>query len=322
MTTRFCVATQERGPSRGAIRQDYRVPSHRDGLSGRDDSRHSSFATFSYRIGRARLSMLTLCAATILSAQTERDIEYSRPGGEPQLLDASVPEGDGPFPAAILVHGGGFEGGDKQTYITYIFEPLSKARFVWFSINYRLSPKHRFPAATEDVEEAIRWVRRNAQRFKVDPSRIALIGESAGGHLVSYVGARNLPTARVDAVVAFYGIHDFVAFAAHHAGDSPVTERFLGHRKLTALNVEAFVAASPIARISDAAPPFLMIHGTKDPGVPFAQSTTMCEALRAAGKPCEIVSVDGVHGMDHWEPHPELHPYKSAMIAWLERTLR
>lgn len=269
-----------------------------------------------------RFALLTGSLALALSAQTQRDIEYSRPGGEPQLLDVFVPAGEGPFPAAILVHGGGFEAGDKQTYITYIFEPLSEAGFVWFSINYRLSPRHKFPAAVDDVEEAIRWVRRHAQEYQVDVDRIALIGESAGGHLVSYVGARNPPTARVAAVVPFYGIHDFVAFAAHYEGDSEVTERFLGHRKMTALNVDDFVAASPIANIRQSPPPFLMIHGRKDEGVPFQQSVDMCEALRARGGTCEIVEVDGGHGMDHWEPHPELHHYKAAMIDWLERTLK
>lgn len=268
-----------------------------------------------------RLPFLILTLALGLTAQTQRNVEYARPGGEPQLLDVFVPEGEGPFPAAILVHGGGFEAGDKQTYITYIFEPLSKAGFAWFSINYRLSPRHRFPAATDDVEEAIRWVRKNAQKYRVDVDRIALIGESAGGHLVSYVGARNLPTSRVAAVVPFYGIHDFVAFAAHHKGDSAVTERFLGHRRLTALNVDDFVAASPIARIGQHPPPFLMIHGTKDSGVPFEQSVDMCAALRLRGAPCEIVEVDASHGMNTWEPNKELHYYKAALIDWLKRTL-
>lgn len=265
--------------------------------------------------------LLPLVVAVALAGQTQRDIEFAKPGGEPLLLDAFVPDGDGPFPAAILVHGGGFEAGDKQTYITYIFEPLSKAGFAWFSINYRLSPKHRFPAATDDVEEAVRWLRRNAQRFHVDVDRIALIGESAGGHLVSYVGARNLPTSRVAAVVSFYGIHDFVAFAASYKGESAVTERFLGERSLTARNTDVFVAASPTAQISASAPPFFMIHGRKDAGVPFAQSVSMCEALLAASKPCEIVEVDGGHGMDHWEPEPKLHHYKADLIDWLERTL-
>ncbi len=269
-----------------------------------------------------RLTLLVAAAVTALCAQTHRNIEYSRPGGEPQLLDVFVPEGEGPFPAAILVHGGGFEAGDKQTYITYIFEPLSQAGLAWFSIDYRLSPKHRFPAATDDVEEAVRWVRRNAHRYKVDVNRLALIGESAGGHLVSFVGARNPPTARVAAVVPFYGIHDFVAFAAHYQGDSAVTERFLGQRMLTAQNIDAFVAASPIARIGPGAPPFLMIHGSKDPGVPFEQSVAMCEALLARGTPCEIVEVDAGHGMNTWEPDPRTHHYKQALVDWLERTLR
>lgn len=268
---------------------------------------------------RTVVSALAIAAA--LCAQTERDIEYSRPGGEPQLLDVHVPDGQGPYPAAILVHGGGFEAGDKQTYITYVFEPLAEADFVWFSIDYRLSPAHRFPAATDDVEEAIRWVRRNAGKYKVDPERIVLIGESAGGHLVSYVGARNPPSARVAAVVSFYGIHDFVSFAARYQGDSAVTERFLGHRRLTALNTRAFVDASPIAYVGAQSPPFLMIHGERDEGVPFQQSVDMCAALARKAVPCEIVPVDAGHGMNNWEPNPALHGYKQKMIDWLRKTL-
>jgi len=237
------------------------------------------------------------------------------------LLDVHVPEGDGPFPTAILVHGGGFEAGDKQTYITYIFEPLAKAGFVWFSIDYRLSPAHRFPAATDDVEEAIRWVRRNAAKYKVDPDRIALIGESAGGHLVSYVGARNLASSRVQAVVPFYGIHDFVSFAAHYKGDSAVTERFLGERRLTAESYEVFVGSSPIAHVHVGAPPFLMVHGTEDSGVPFEQSVDMCQALEEKGVPCNIVRVEAGHGMNTWEPNTELHHYKQEMVDWLVKTL-
>jgi len=268
-----------------------------------------------------RLLLLGLLFALSLTAQTQRNIEYARPGGVPLLLDVHVPEGDGPFPTAILVHGGGFEAGDKQTYITYIFEPLAEADFVWFSIDYRLSPAHQFPAATDDVEEAIRWVRSNAARYKVDPDRIALVGESAGGHLVSYVGARNSVTSQVQAVVPLYGIHDFVSFSAHYQGDSAVTERFLGERRLTAETFDAFVESSPIAHVSARTPPFLMIHGTEDSGVPFQQSVDMCAALKRKKVPCEIVPVAAGHGMDTWEPKPELHHYKQAMVDWLIKTL-
>src|SRR4051812_15776377 len=108
------------------------------------------------------------------------NIEFAKVGGEPLTLDAYVPEGPGPFPTCILVHGGGFIRGDKQTFITPIFAPLAKAGFTWFTINHRLAPKHRWPACADDVATAIRWVRKHASEYKVDPQRIAIIGESAG----------------------------------------------------------------------------------------------------------------------------------------------
>src|SRR5437868_5603172 len=133
------------------------------------------------------IALLSLCA----QARTLKDVEYAQAGGIRLTLDASIPEGPGPFPAAILVHGGGWVAGDKQTYITYIFKPLSDAGFAWFSINYRLAPRYRFPAPADDVAQAIRFVRENAREYHIDGNRIALIGESAGGHFVSYVGASN-----------------------------------------------------------------------------------------------------------------------------------
>ena len=80
------------------------------------------------------------------TAATFKDVQFSEVDGVRLTLDANVPEGTGPFPAAVLVHGGGWVAGDKQQYITYIFQPLSDAGFAWFSINYRLAPKYKFPA--------------------------------------------------------------------------------------------------------------------------------------------------------------------------------
>src|SRR5437588_3144483 len=112
-------------------------------------------------------------------AEDRKDILYARVTEVSLTLDAHIPEGPGPFPAAIVVHGGGWVAGDKQQYITCLFKPLADAGFAWFSINYRLAPKYRFPAPAEDVERAIAYVKQHAAEFKINPERIALVGESA-----------------------------------------------------------------------------------------------------------------------------------------------
>src|SRR5207249_4581710 len=106
----------------------------------------------------------TLSAEPSVSATpvVQTDLEFARVGDVSLTLDAFVPEGAGPFPTCILVHGGGWMRGDKQSYIKPLFEPLSKSGFAWFSINYRLAPDHRWPACADDVATAIRWVRANA----------------------------------------------------------------------------------------------------------------------------------------------------------------
>ena len=266
------------------------------------------------------LWLMTECPS---SAVDLTDIEYANAGGVRLTLDAHVPDGNGPFPAAILVHGGGWVGGDKQQYITYIFQPLSDAGFAWFSINYRLAPQFRFPADADDVASAIQFVKANAAKYKVDPKRIALIGESAGGHLVSYVGARNRPDSRVAAVVSMYGVHDFVAAAVQW---KPLPHELLDLFGITAVTAETapeLIKASPVVYISKEMPPFLLMHGSKDEDVPYEQSVEMCDKMKKAGAHCDLITIEGApHGMDHWESHGEWLWYKKALVEWLKKTLR
>src|SRR5579862_1343844 len=123
---------------------------------------------------RATTSILTISLLLLVSlaahARMLKDVVYGHAGGVDLTLDASIPDGSGPFPSAVLVHGGGWVAGDKQQYITYIFQPLSDAGFAWFTINYRLAPRFHFPADAEDVEAAIRWIKSNASRYRVDPN--------------------------------------------------------------------------------------------------------------------------------------------------------
>src|SRR5580693_2267780 len=108
---------------------------------------------------RHALALALACATTAFAAALDqKDVEYAHPDGHPLLLDLHVPDGPGPFAAAILIHGGGFDEGSKSTNVRPLFEPLTAAGFAWFSIDYRLAPEVRFPEAIEDLYSAIRWV--------------------------------------------------------------------------------------------------------------------------------------------------------------------
>src|SRR6185369_3282474 len=181
----------------------------------------------------ARLSLVLVFCACV-HADLRKDIEYAKVGEASLTLDASVPEGPGPFPTAIIVHGGGFIRGDKQSYVQPLFPALTKANYTWFTINYRLAPQFKFPAATEDVERAIQFVRGHARQYKVDVTRIALIGESAGGQMASYVGAQNKPASQVAAVVVFYGVHDFISRVVEQGKLTETSQAYLGVKELDA----------------------------------------------------------------------------------------
>jgi acetyl esterase len=268
-------------------------------------------------------ALLLVSSAISAVAADFKDVAYHKIGGITLTLDVHVPDGAGPFPAAVLVHGGGWVAGDKQQYITYIFQPLTDAGLAWFSINYRLAPTFKFPADAEDVEAAIRFVKTNAAKYKVDANRIALIGESAGGHLVSYVGARNRRDSRVAAVVSMYGIHDFVSAAVSWKPFPHEVLDLFGIRAVDAETVPLLIKASPVVYINKNMPPFLLMHGSKDEDVPYEQSLEMCDKMKQAGARCDLVTVEGApHGMDHWEPHTEFLWYKKALTDWLQKTLK
>jgi acetyl esterase len=271
---------------------------------------------------RIGISVLFLMSPLVARAADFKDVPYRVIDGVSLTLDAHVPEGAGPFPAAILVHGGGWVAGDKEQYITYIFQPLSNAGFAWFSINYRLAPKYTFPADADDIEAAVRWIKENAARYHVDPKRIALIGESAGGHLASFVGAKHAPETRVAAVVSMYGIHDFITASIDWKPIPTEILQLFGIDAVDASTASILIQASPVRYIRKDMPPYLLMHGSKDEDVPYSQSVEMCKKMKQAGASCQLITIEGApHGMDHWEQHPEFLWYKKALVDWLQKTL-
>lgn len=270
-----------------------------------------------------RLALLFIAVLCPLAAEMRRNIEFAKPANVPLTLDAWVPEGRGLFPAVIIVHGGGWENGDKNTYVPPLFPPLIRGGFAWFSINYRLSPAFQHPAALDDVYTAIRWLKRNAAAYNVDPNRIALMGESAGGHLVALAGARHEADTKVAAVVCFYGVTDIVARSRHLKGPGKNISQLLGVTGMTPPELARMREASGITYVKKEMPPFLFIHGTKDEAVPYAQSTAMCAKMKSLGASCEVFTVPGApHGIGAWEREPAFQAYKEKMVEWLKLTLK
>ncbi len=278
-----------------------------------------------------------MACATALSAAAldKKDVEYARPGGKAVLLDLHVPDGNGPFPAAILIHGGGFDQGSKGANPRPLFDPLANAGFAWFSIDYRMAPEFRFPQAIEDAYSAIRWVKANAAAYRVDVKKIAIIGESAGGFLVNYAGTHETADTRVAAVVDFYGPADYgklallrrdhperfnMASLNRHAANGGGIH-FFGAEQLDEAGLAKLRAISPIFAAHRGMAPFLCIHGNNDDQVAYEQTPEFCDAIRKVGTACEIVTIEGGgHGMSGWKA-PEMQHWKPEMIAWLKRTL-
>jgi acetyl esterase len=262
-----------------------------------------------------------------LSAAVQQDIEYKNVDGKILTLDVSMPPGNGPFPAVILVHGGSWARGDKRSYVTPLFDPLTAAGYVWFSIHYRQTPQYQFPAPTDDLISAIEWVRANAETYKVDTSRMALIGESAGGQMVGYVGARYGEELGIAAVVDFYGPNDMLVQGAStkKAQEHPdpnskspsLLAEYLGIKQWNDAATEKMREASPITYVNSDMPPFLCVHGTADLQVDYSQSPNFCLAAVKAGAKCVVQTVEGGgHGMGSWKTD-----WKPAMLAWLKKTL-
>lgn len=287
--------------------------------------------------------MRILCAVLVLAslaiparAMDKKDVEYSRPGGKPLLLDIHVPEGKGPFPAAIVVHGGGFDQGTKTSYVGPLLEVLTQASFAWFSIDYRLAPDFRFPEPADDVSAAIVWVKANAKAYNIDPARIVLSGESAGAYLITYVATHETPATRLAATVELYGPTDYARVAElrrdhperfdmvganrHLANGGGI--RYFGLQTLDEAGLQHLKEISPVNAVHKGMAPFLIVHGTADNQVPYELSPAMCSAMKKVGAKCDLITVEGGgHGMASWAKAPEMQHWRPELVAWLKKTL-
>lgn len=206
-------------------------------------------------------------------------------------------------PVLIFVHGGSWSKGKRSDYLPYLIDYALKG-YVTVTVSYRLSRTAHFPAAVDDVKCAIRWVRAHAFQYHIDPDRIALIGGSAGGHLVLMAGytddkqftgnCKDTVSARVQAIVDLYGPVDLTTIYARNRKESI---GFIGKQYRKA--PDRYKAASPRFYITPDDPPTLIFHGTIDHLVPVTQSDSLHDWLCRKGVPNEYYRLKGwPHAMD------------------------
>jgi acetyl esterase/lipase len=261
--------------------------------------------------------MFSLYAAA-LEPEVLRDVEYATVDGHKLLLDLYRPpveeandqtqiRSGRAIPCVVFVHGGGWKGGDKKS---------AKQNAAWLvdhgfavvSINYRLTDIAQWPAQINDCYEAVRWVRRNSQKYGIDPDRIGVFGTSAGAHLGALMGTRSFPghesvSSRVHAVCDWFGPSDLMTMPPNNIGNGRTAEdvaqsngaKLLG---ATVRDVPRLAAdASAIDHVSGDAAAFLIMHGDQDTAVPVSQSTLLHQRLVASGAVSELhVVKGGKHG--------------------------
>jgi acetyl esterase/lipase len=244
------------------------------------------------------------------------------PGYRALELDLWVPDAERPAPLTVWVHGGAWMSGNRRSLPPglrpdQLFDELLAAGLAVATIEYRHAREASFPAQLHDAKAAVRWLRHHADRLGLDPARVGIGGESAGGHLAALVGLTadrpDLegevgvagPSSAVDVVLDWYGV---ACAETMPEFDLPpdVAARLSPADRVPPLEVlldgaddAARGAVSPVAHVRPGAPPFLLLHGTADPVVPYAQSELLAEALTAVGVDVQLVPVpDAGHGFD------------------------
>ncbi len=262
------------------------------------------------------------------AVRIENDVVYGNAGGEQLLLNLARPAGDGPFPAVLCIHGGGFRAGTRQGYDAQI-RRLAEKGYVAATVTYRLAPKHPFPAAVHDVKAAVRWLRANAGKYRIRPDRIGAMGGSAGGHLAQVLGVTAAvsefegdggnagQSSAVHCVVNYYGPSDFTQSYGKSVDAHEVLPLFLGGNLET--ERARHIRASPLNWVTPAAAPTLCIHGTDDKYVAYEQAVWLVNRLLSCGVEAQLVTLPGA---GHGFRGEDVAKAEAAMMTFFDRRLK
>lgn len=291
------------------------------------------------RVGGVTSALIVVFAVATASADDiakdlviDKDIVFGQGGKVDLKLDlyrqaAHVEDPDSRQPGLIVIYGGAWRSGNKET-MRILCEQYARAGYVVAAITYRLFPEVQFPAPVEDCKCAVRWMRHNADKYRIDPNRIGAMGGSAGGHLAMMLGymddgdglegdgGHEGYSSQVQAVVNYFGpfnltLHDWKDQDEHLLVD------FLGG-KIEEVP-DAYKRASPSTYVDSDDAPTITLHGTADPLVPYSQAVLVDKVLKEKGVESELVPVEGaVHGW--WGK--DLQETQRRSIEFLDRHLK
>jgi acetyl esterase/lipase len=263
------------------------------------------------------------------------DLPYANNENPRQTLDLFLPKdrGDQPLPLLVFIHGGGWRNGSKDGAARRLAPFLESGDYAGASLNYRLTDEAPWPAQIHDCKAALRWLRGNAEKYGIDPEKIAVWGTSAGGHLVAMLGVshgveglegelgeHSGESSAVQAVINYFGPSELLTMDDH-----PGTMTHNGPESPEALLVGGPIQehqdkarnASPVTHAGKNDAPMLLVHGTDDPLVPFPQSEKLDQLLDQAKVESILITVDGG---GHGKGFPE--DLTAIVRQFLDRQLR
>lgn len=270
-----------------------------------------------------------------------RELFYAQPFGFRALtMSLAVPSGAGPHPVVVYIHGGGWMQGHPHSMHPNLaamgfVDRLLAAGYAVARISYRLSGEGKFPMQIQDCKAALRYLAHHAGLFRIDPSRIAALGESAGAHLAVMLGLDTPeefngtegvpgPTPAIRAVIDWYGVTDILSLDAQaladapfkHDTDSSASGRLIGGRPSD--HPDAARWASPLTWVNEKAVPMLIQHGREDVVVPVGQGESLHNALVAAGVDAEWHPIENAN---HCFINGDTTPVMPRVLAFLDKHL-
>ena len=306
---------------------------------------------FKLRLSATLLGLVSLIAVSIQTGlavaqqpTAKQTYVYKTAKGLDIKADVDRPATDQVTPAIMWIHGGALIFGGRSLIMAYQLERYLAAGYTVVAIDYRLAPETKLPGILEDVRDAYGWLRKTATELRIDPTRIGIVGHSAGGYLALMAGFALNP--RPPVIVAFYGYGDVAgawtsqpdpyylkqplippAEAEATVGAAELSETPTGNKRrtfylylrqqglwpqrVTGLDPKrdgaAFDRFCPIRNVTPQYPPTLLLHGDADTDVPFQQSVDMNEALTREKIPHDFIQLHGKgHAFDRDSTDPDV----------------